>query len=83
MHDPIWFEPFPDEMLGLAGPAGPDVRYEQRESVESTLERVTRGRFRTSGGQSHSCDSPTSQSRAPNAATTSVAAGSSDTTRTP
>jgi len=34
VHDPIWLEPFPDEMLGLAGPAGPDVRYEQRESIE-------------------------------------------------
>ncbi len=34
VNDPIWLEPFPDEMLGLAGPAGPDVRYEQRESIE-------------------------------------------------
>ena len=30
-----WIEPYPDERLGLdAGPAGPEARYEQRESVE-------------------------------------------------
>ncbi len=32
--DPIWLEPYPDSLLGLASPAGPDARYEQRESVE-------------------------------------------------
>jgi RNA polymerase sigma-70 factor (ECF subfamily) len=31
----VWLEPYPDESLGLEdGPAGPDARYEQRESVE-------------------------------------------------
>jgi RNA polymerase sigma-70 factor (ECF subfamily) len=31
----VWVEPYPDEALGLAaGPAGPEARYEQRESVE-------------------------------------------------
>jgi RNA polymerase sigma-70 factor, ECF subfamily len=31
----VWVEPYPDEGLGLAdGLAGPDARYEQRESVE-------------------------------------------------
>jgi RNA polymerase sigma-70 factor, ECF subfamily len=31
----VWVEPYPDEMLGLEdGPAGPEARYEQRESVE-------------------------------------------------
>ena len=31
----VWVEPYPDERLGLeAGVAGPDARYEQRESVE-------------------------------------------------
>jgi RNA polymerase sigma-70 factor (ECF subfamily) len=31
----VWIEPYPDEQLGLAdGLAGPDARYEQRESVE-------------------------------------------------
>jgi RNA polymerase sigma-70 factor (ECF subfamily) len=31
----IWVEPYPDEKLGLEdGYAGPDARYEQRESVE-------------------------------------------------
>src|SRR5262249_39527880 len=30
-----WLEPYPDVQLGLAdGPAGPDARYEQRESLE-------------------------------------------------
>jgi RNA polymerase sigma-70 factor (ECF subfamily) len=31
----VWVEPYPDEMLGVEdGLAGPDARYEQRESVE-------------------------------------------------
>ncbi len=31
----VWVEPYPDEQLGLAdGLAGPDARYEMRESVE-------------------------------------------------
>jgi RNA polymerase sigma-70 factor (ECF subfamily) len=31
----LWIEPYPDERLGLAEPlAGPEARYEQRESVE-------------------------------------------------
>jgi RNA polymerase sigma-70 factor (ECF subfamily) len=31
----VWVEPYPDERLGLgAGTAGPDARYEQRESIE-------------------------------------------------
>jgi RNA polymerase sigma-70 factor, ECF subfamily len=31
----VWLEPYPDERIGLAdGLAGPDARYEQRESVE-------------------------------------------------
>jgi RNA polymerase sigma-70 factor (ECF subfamily) len=31
----IWIEPYPDEARGLgSGPAAPDARYEQRESVE-------------------------------------------------
>jgi RNA polymerase sigma-70 factor (ECF subfamily) len=31
----VWVEPYPDGRLGLEeGPAGPDARYEQRESVE-------------------------------------------------
>ena len=31
----VWVEPYPDERLGLEdGPAGPEARYEQRESVE-------------------------------------------------
>jgi RNA polymerase sigma-70 factor, ECF subfamily len=31
----VWVEPYPDETLGLAdGLAGPEARYEQRESVE-------------------------------------------------
>ncbi len=31
----VWMEPYPDETLGLGdGLAGPDARYEQRESVE-------------------------------------------------
>src|SRR3954447_19357627 len=31
----VWVEPYPDERLGLAdGLAGPEARYEQRESIE-------------------------------------------------
>jgi RNA polymerase sigma-70 factor (ECF subfamily) len=31
----VWVEPYPDETLGVEdGPAAPDARYEQRESVE-------------------------------------------------
>jgi RNA polymerase sigma-70 factor (ECF subfamily) len=31
----VWIEPYPDQRLGLAEPlAGPEARYEQRESVE-------------------------------------------------
>ncbi len=31
----VWLEPYPDELLGLAdGYAGPEARYEERESVE-------------------------------------------------
>ena len=31
----VWVEPYPDEIIGLDdGPAPPDARYEQRESVE-------------------------------------------------
>jgi RNA polymerase sigma-70 factor, ECF subfamily len=31
----VWLEPYPDDTLGLKdGPAGPEARYEQRESVE-------------------------------------------------
>jgi RNA polymerase sigma-70 factor (ECF subfamily) len=31
----VWMEPYPDEQLGLAdGLAGPEARYEQRESIE-------------------------------------------------
>lgn len=32
--EPIWLEPYPDTELTLAGPTGPDARYEQREGVE-------------------------------------------------
>jgi RNA polymerase sigma-70 factor (ECF subfamily) len=33
--DSVWVEPYPDAQLGLdAGVAGPEARYEQRESVE-------------------------------------------------
>jgi RNA polymerase sigma-70 factor, ECF subfamily len=33
--EPLWVEPYPDQVLGLQdGFAGPDARYEQRESVE-------------------------------------------------
>jgi RNA polymerase sigma-70 factor (ECF subfamily) len=34
VNDPIWLEPYPDAGLGLEAVAGPDARYEQRESVE-------------------------------------------------
>jgi RNA polymerase sigma-70 factor (ECF subfamily) len=34
LSDPVWLEPYPDIELGLDGPAGPEARYEQRESVE-------------------------------------------------
>jgi RNA polymerase sigma-70 factor, ECF subfamily len=34
VNDPVWLEPYPDIELGLAGPAGPEARYEQREAVE-------------------------------------------------
>ena len=34
VNDPVWLEPYPDASLGLEGPAGPDVRYEQREGIE-------------------------------------------------
>jgi RNA polymerase sigma-70 factor (ECF subfamily) len=34
VSDPIWLEPYPDTDLGLAGLAGPEARYEQREAVE-------------------------------------------------
>jgi RNA polymerase sigma-70 factor (ECF subfamily) len=34
INDPIWLEPYPDSELVLAGPAGPEARYEQREAVE-------------------------------------------------
>ncbi|HEY2200725.1 MAG TPA: RNA polymerase subunit sigma-70, partial [Solirubrobacteraceae bacterium] len=34
LNDPIWLEPYPDAGLGLEAVAGPDARYEQRESVE-------------------------------------------------
>ena len=30
----VWLEPYPDERLGSATAAGPEARYEQRESVE-------------------------------------------------
>jgi RNA polymerase sigma-70 factor (ECF subfamily) len=31
----VWIEPYPDERLGLEqGPAGPEARYEQRETIE-------------------------------------------------
>jgi RNA polymerase sigma-70 factor (ECF subfamily) len=35
LAESVWIEPYPDERLGLAEPlAGPEARYEQRESVE-------------------------------------------------
>ena len=30
----VWLEPYPDTYLGLASPAGPEARYEQREGIE-------------------------------------------------
>jgi RNA polymerase sigma-70 factor, ECF subfamily len=34
-EEPTWLEPYPDEQLGVEdGLAGPDARYEQRESLE-------------------------------------------------
>jgi RNA polymerase sigma-70 factor (ECF subfamily) len=35
-HDaePVWLEPFPDELIAEDGLASPEARYEQRESVE-------------------------------------------------
>src|SRR4029450_100046 len=45
-------------------------------------QRVTRGRWLTAGGKSHSWLTPTRWSSMPSAATISVAAGSSETTRT-
>ena len=32
--DPVWLEPCPDQWLAAAAGSGPEVRYEQRESVE-------------------------------------------------
>jgi RNA polymerase sigma-70 factor (ECF subfamily) len=35
LAESVWIEPYPDERLGLGEPvAGPEARYEQRESVE-------------------------------------------------
>ena len=35
LAESVWVQPYPDEALGIAdGLAGPDARYEQRESVE-------------------------------------------------
>jgi RNA polymerase sigma-70 factor, ECF subfamily len=34
LTEAVWLEPYPDTDLGLAGPAGPDARYEQREAIE-------------------------------------------------
>jgi RNA polymerase sigma-70 factor (ECF subfamily) len=34
VSEPVWLEPFPDSDLGLADLAGPEARYDQRESVE-------------------------------------------------
>jgi RNA polymerase sigma-70 factor, ECF subfamily len=34
ISDPVWLEPCPDQWLSGTGPAAPDARYEQRESVE-------------------------------------------------
>jgi RNA polymerase sigma-70 factor (ECF subfamily) len=33
VNDPVWLEPYPDQWLS-GGPASPESRYEQRESVE-------------------------------------------------
>src|SRR4029453_17300593 len=43
--------------------------------------RVSAGRSVTPSGKSHSCETPTSVSRAPSAQTISVADGSNDATR--
>lgn len=32
--EPIWLEPYPESLLGAAGPADPAARYDVRESVE-------------------------------------------------
>lgn len=32
--EPIWLEPYPDSLLGAAGPSDPAARYDVRESVE-------------------------------------------------
>lgn len=32
--EPIWLEPYPDALLGAAGPSDPAARYDVRESVE-------------------------------------------------
>jgi RNA polymerase sigma-70 factor, ECF subfamily len=35
LFESVWMDPYPDEQLGLAdGLAGPEARYEQRESIE-------------------------------------------------
>lgn len=34
VRDPVWLEPYPDRWLAGSGPAAPDAKYEQRESVE-------------------------------------------------
>jgi RNA polymerase sigma-70 factor (ECF subfamily) len=34
VRDPAWLEPYPDQWLSGTGPAAPEARYEQRESVE-------------------------------------------------
>jgi RNA polymerase sigma-70 factor, ECF subfamily len=35
LAESVWIEPYPDQRLGLAEPlAGPEARYEQRESIE-------------------------------------------------
>src|SRR2546425_9917184 len=52
-------------------------------SAASRWVRVTRGRPPTAGGTSHSCEIPTSRPGPPIAATISVAAGRSETTRMP
>lgn len=35
--EPIWLEPYPDALLGAAGPTDPAARYDVRESVEIAL----------------------------------------------
>ena len=73
---PAWFRPvrFASATARSIAPEG---------SAGSIRLRVTRGRERTWGGKSHSCDTPTSRPIAPSAATISVAAGSNDTMRMP